>query len=161
MKRVFLLTGSNLGDRSSLMKRAEVAIGSIIGKVVQKSHIYKSESWGYKSSGFFYNQCLEIETDLDPHSILKEILNIETKLGRTRVKKDYSDRFIDIDILFYGDEIIRDEHLTIPHPRMHLRKFAMVPLNEIAGDFIHPVFQTTVSELLVRCKDDSEVILEY
>jgi 2-amino-4-hydroxy-6-hydroxymethyldihydropteridine diphosphokinase len=159
MKRVFLLTGSNLGNSISLMNSALVLIGEKIGRVVQKSHVYRSDSWGYESSLAFYNQCLELETDLSPHLILEKILGIESKMGRARTGNGYTDRKMDIDILFFGEKIINDEKLTIPHPLMHLRRFALVPLNEIAGEFMHPVLKKSISELLSECNDESLVIL--
>ncbi len=153
MNRVFLLTGSNLGESISLMNHAVHDIEEQIGRVVQLSHLYRSESWGYKSDGIFYNQCIEVETDYNPHEILDIILSIEMEMGRVRTETGYSDRKIDIDILFYGEEQINDPTLTLPHPRFHLRKFAIVPMNEIAGNFMHPVFGKTVTELLAECTD--------
>jgi 2-amino-4-hydroxy-6-hydroxymethyldihydropteridine diphosphokinase len=161
MNRVFLLTGSNLGDSFNLMKRAEIAIEKEIGGIVQKSHIYKSEPWGFKSSGQFFNQCIEINSAQSPFSILERILEIENAMGRVRGGKSYSDREIDIDILFYGDIVIEHERLIIPHPRVHLRKFALIPLNEIAGEFIHPVLEKSISELLNSCNDESLVTMNH
>jgi 2-amino-4-hydroxy-6-hydroxymethyldihydropteridine diphosphokinase len=158
MKRVFLLTGSNLGDTISILKNAEVSLGNVFGHLVQKSQIYCSEAWGYESSRLFFNQCIAIETELSPHETLKKILEIETAMGRVRAAgKEYSDRVIDIDILFFGNKIIEDDLLIVPHPRMHLRKFALVPLNEIAGSIIHPVFKKSVFDLLQNCRDESHL----
>jgi 2-amino-4-hydroxy-6-hydroxymethyldihydropteridine diphosphokinase len=147
-----------MGESMSLMDHAVRDIEKKIGRIVQLSHLYRSEPWGYKSEEKFYNQCLEVDTVLTPHEILDKILNIEIEMGRIRSGKGYSDREIDIDILFYGEEQIHDHRLTVPHPRFHLRKFAIAPMNEIAGDFIHPVFGKTVTELLAECCDEGLVV---
>lgn len=159
MNRVFLLTGSNLGDSTSLLRLASTYIDEELGSIVNQSHVYSSESWGYASSRPFYNQCIEIETEHEPNALLEKILKIEVQMGRVRLEKGYSDREIDIDILFCGNNIIEDGSLTIPHPRIHLRKFALVPMNEIAGDFIHPLLNMSISELLDICIDDSIITL--
>jgi 2-amino-4-hydroxy-6-hydroxymethyldihydropteridine diphosphokinase len=159
MNRVFLLTGSNLGENFSMLKMAEKSIIRDIGKLSHKSGVYKSEPWGYKSKRLFFNQCIEVETELNAFSILEKIFKIESEMGRQRMNNGYSDREIDIDILFYNQDIIEDDKLIIPHPRMHLRRFALHPMNEIAGDFVHPVFKKAISELLKICIDDSSVFL--
>jgi 2-amino-4-hydroxy-6-hydroxymethyldihydropteridine diphosphokinase len=157
MNTVFLLTGSNLGESISLLNLAVKYIEKELGSIVKLSHIYRSESWGYKSISLYYNQCVEIETDFEPHVLLGKILEIEAKMGRVRKGMGYSDREIDIDILFYKQEIIEDGTLIIPHPRIHLRKFALIPMYEIAGDFIHPLLKKSISELLDICSDESIV----
>jgi 2-amino-4-hydroxy-6-hydroxymethyldihydropteridine diphosphokinase len=159
MKRVFLLTGSNLGESINLISMAAKHAGEKIGDVKQRSHVYSSESWGYHSADLYYNQCIEVKTESEPYEILEKILKIESEMGRIRSGKGYTDRVIDIDILFYGGEIINENELTIPHPRLHLRKFALVPMNEIAGDFIHPVFQKTIKELLDECEDKAVITM--
>jgi len=160
MNRVFLLTGSNIGDSNALIDKAVDEICRQLGLVVQKSHIYRSESWGYKSSQQFLNQCIEIETELGPQLLIDTILEIEEKMGRVRTSQGYSDRKIDIDILFFNNEIIEDDRLSIPHPRFHLRKFALLPMAEIAGDFVHPLLKKKVSELLISCEDASDVTMD-
>ncbi len=157
MNRLFLLTGSNLGDRNEHLNKALDFISRQLGKVISKSQIYRSESWGYKSTGIYYNQCIEVETFLGPHETLKIILKIEAEMGRQRAGEGYSDRDIDIDILFFHNLIIDDLQLTVPHPRFHLRRFALLPMNEIAGEFLHPILGKTISELLSECKDESIV----
>jgi 2-amino-4-hydroxy-6-hydroxymethyldihydropteridine diphosphokinase len=155
MNRAFLLTGSNLGDRISLLNLAVRYIEKELGSIVNLSHIYRSESWGYKSFSLYFNQCIEIETVYEPHALMEKVLEIEAKMGRVRIAKGYSDREIDIDILFCEQNVIDDGSLIIPHPRIHLRKFALVPMNEIAGDFIHPLLKKSISELLDICPDKS------
>jgi 2-amino-4-hydroxy-6-hydroxymethyldihydropteridine diphosphokinase len=157
MNRVFLLTGSNLGDSFQVLKKAESTVADTLGKVIRISHVYCSESWGYESNSRFFNQCIELESEHRPQEILEKILKIENEMGRIRIANTYADRIIDIDILFYGSEIIDTENLIVPHPRIHLRKFALVPMEEIAGNFVHPVFKKTISELLEFCRDDSKV----
>jgi len=141
------------------MRAAVFKIEDKIGRIIQLSHIYSSESWGYRSLRVYYNQCIEVETAYLPHTILEKVLEIEVELGRVRSGRGYSDREIDIDLLFFDDEVFEDAMLTIPHPRIHLRKFALVPMNEIAGDFTHPFFEKTIKELLADCKDESKVTL--
>jgi len=149
-----------MGDSISFLNRAILSIIKHLGRVIRKSHVYCSESWGYKSPKVFYNQCLMVETELSPYEILEKIIAIEKEMGRVRTGAGYSDREIDIDILFFGKEIVTSKNLSIPHPRMHLRKFVLVPMNEIAGDHIHPVFKKSISELLAECGDESMVTLE-
>ncbi len=158
MNRVFLLTGSNRGESLRLMNTAVRLVGEELGQVVRESRVYCSEPWGYSSSALFYNQSIEIASTLSADSILEKILEIETRMGRIRLGEGYSDREMDIDILFYGDEIIEKENLAIPHPRMHLRRFALVPMEEIAPNLIHPVFNKSISQLLTTCTDSSAVV---
>ncbi len=158
MNKVYLLSGSNAGERLIHLNRAKELIELRIGTLSQVSHIFETEAWGYVSDQSYYNQCLYLESALEPNSILNEILSIETEMGRKRSGKSYTDRIIDIDILFYNNEIIRTKELTIPHPRLHQRKFALVPLAEIAKDFVHPVFRKSIGQILENCEDKLKVI---
>ena len=153
IKKIFLLTGSNLGDSVSNLEMAAKAISEEVGGIIRKSAIYKSESWGYESNRKFFNQCLEVESEFSAHEILDRILKIEKKMGRVRKGNNYSDRIIDIDILFFGGDIIEDAMLSIPHPRLHLRRFALFPMNEIAPNFIHPLIKKSIRILLDECGD--------
>ncbi|MCB8994166.1 MAG: 2-amino-4-hydroxy-6-hydroxymethyldihydropteridine diphosphokinase [Bacteroidales bacterium] len=159
MKRVFLLTGSNLGDSRELLKEAITRISLLPLKIFQSSGIYQSKAWGYSSENYFFNQCIGLDTSLSSDILLKKLLEIEMEMGRIRGVEGYADRVIDIDILFYGSEIIHTTELVIPHPRLHLRRFALVPLKEIAPGFLHPELKKTISELLDSCPDGSIVEL--
>ncbi len=152
MKQAYLLTGSNLGDRKYSLRFAISEIQNF-ARIIKLSNIYESGSWGYESENLFWNQCLLVETELDASNLLKELKEIEKRAGRFNRSVDYEDRVLDIDILFYENEIIEREDLKVPHPRLHLRAFTLVPLSEIAPGFIHPVFEKTISELLKTCPD--------
>jgi len=159
MNKVYLNTGSNDGDRLSNLYRAKEFIEHRIGNLISISHIYETEPWGYASIKSFYNQCLYLESTLEPENILMGIIGIEREMGRIRSGESYTDRIIDIDILFYNNLIINTKELTIPHPRLHERRFVLVPLAEIAEDFIHPVFEKSIIRLLQECEDSHSVNL--
>ena len=151
----YISLGSNLGDRILFLKEARNFIKSNIGNIIVESKIYETAAWGNTNQPNFLNQILETETKLSPKQLLEACLNIEKKLGRTRVKI-WDQRTIDLDILFYDKHIVQHENLTIPHPYMHLRNFILVPMNEIAPDFVHPVLEFSMSQLLEKCPDTLE-----
>jgi len=157
MSIVYLLLGSNIGNKVDYLHKAIDLIHSNVGDVLNRSSIYETEPWGFDCNEFFLNQVLEVKSDLDPNQILIRILAIEKKLGREREFPVYQQRSIDIDILFIDNLIIKENNLEIPHPRIHLRKFALIPLNEIASDIVHPVLHKKISELIISCKDDKSV----
>jgi deoxyguanosine kinase len=157
MKNVFLGLGSNIGNRYENLRQALMMIGEHIGQVSSVSPVYQTEPWGFQADTDFLNMVICVETTLTPSGLLGRILMIESQMGRMRYPAGYSSRLIDIDILFLDNEIINHEDIVIPHPRMHLRRFVMIPLNQIAPDFIHPVFNKTIRELLEECKDESRV----
>ena len=157
MSKIYLLLGSNVGDKKANLKDAISLIHKQIGKIIQQSSVYETEPWGFEDVSFFLNQVLMVDSSLQPAEALSEILQMEKKLGRERTEKQYASRIIDIDILFYDDLIIQTENLIIPHPLMEKRRFVLTPLNEIAGDFIHPVLQKTIKILLAECEDKLKV----
>ena len=210
MPKLYLLIGGNQGDRQQMITQATDLIRQRIGSVVACSPIYETAPWGLfapdETPQGFYNQALQVETPLPPHDALKEALDIEHQLGRSRKKKVeslelkvdsgiphpdnsqfstlrkaseegksqdlhysepkqcleeilnsqfYSSRPIDIDLIFYDHLVIDTPDLTLPHPRMHLRRFVLEPLCDIAPDYIHPIFNKSLTELLDECTDTS------
>ena len=155
-----ILLGTNLGDREALLTKAIELIGERCGGVVAKSGIYETEPWGFVAENNFLNQIVQIKTELEAHELLKELLSIEAVLGRQRDEnvKGYSSRPMDLDILYYDEEIIDDADLTIPHPRLHMRRFALLPLCDVAADYEHPIFKKNNAVLLEECEDTSEVL---
>jgi 2-amino-4-hydroxy-6-hydroxymethyldihydropteridine diphosphokinase len=157
MVKVFLSTGSNLGDRMKSLAQAAILINKMIGKVNAYSPVVESDPWGFTTETNFYNQVLIVETELLPRDVLNKVLEIEKMLGRVRSVAKYCDRSIDIDILFYGDMQIDEDNLIIPHPRMHLRKFVLLPMAILVPEFIHPVLKIKIAELLYQLHDQREL----
>jgi 2-amino-4-hydroxy-6-hydroxymethyldihydropteridine diphosphokinase len=152
MINVFLLLGSNLGDRILFLNSAIARIESEIAPVLDKSPVYETQSWGKENLPDFLNQVIMLKTVLTARQVLERILNIEIKMGRKRDEK-WGSRTIDIDILFYGDNVIDEPDLVVPHPELHKRRFTLSPLADIAPNLLHPVFNKTVSELKSNLKD--------
>lgn len=155
---VFLSLGSNIGDSKLNITNAYHLIENQMGKMVSVSSFYKTQPWGNKNQTFFINSVCQISTFLSPIECLNAIQIIEKELGRTRNSK-WEARIIDIDILFYENQIINDIWLTVPHPYIADRKFVLQPLVEIAPDFLHPVYNLKIETLLLQTKDKSDVIL--
>lgn len=160
MNAAYLCLGGNIGDREAFLAEAQRRIAQQAGTVKQVSSVYETEAWGVSGQQPYLNCCLSIETALSPEDLLRVLLEIEQELGRTRdSRKTYEPRTIDIDILLYDALVLEQEHLIVPHPRLHLRKFVLIPLSEIAGAYLHPVLNKTIFNLLEECRDMSEVIL--
>ena len=145
---IFLALGSNLEDRAANLQAARDALAPKI-RVVRESPLYITPPWGYADQPDFLNQVIEVETILHPIPLLHRLKEIEAEMGRETTFRN-GPRLIDLDILFYGQEIVEGELLQIPHPRLQERAFVLIPLNDLAPDFIHPVLQESVSELLAK-----------
>lgn len=166
---VVLLLGGNQGDRVALLMKAIVEIGHRIGTVSLLSSMYETEPWGFEAEQNFVNQAVVVDTDLSALEVLSEALLIEKELGRIRQedafvdhdskngKRHYTSRPIDIDLIFYNSDIVGSSDLQLPHPRMHLRRFVLTPLNEIMPFFVHPKFRKTIHQLFEECEDGGEV----
>lgn len=153
--RTVLQLGSNKGNKLEYLKNAINGI-SEFSTIVKEGSVYLTEAWGNTDQGDFYNQIIEIETQLDPFSLMEKLLEVEKNLGRVRTDK-WGPRIIDIDILFYDQKRIKTKNLEIPHPRLHQRKFVLQPLLEYWSKWEHPIFFKTVDELYYFCKDSLEV----
>lgn len=152
MINVFLLLGSNLGDRQMYLSRAIGYIENDIAPVAKASSVYETQSWGKAGEPDYLNQVIMLQTSVPATDILERILAIEKRLGRQREEK-WGSRTIDIDILFYGDEIINEPGLQVPHPRLHERKFTLEPLAEIAPELAHPLLNKSISAIKNELRD--------
>lgn len=146
-----------MGSREENLDQARALIGQRCGKVTAASSQYETAAWGKTDQPSFLNQALEIETRLTPQQLLTQVLEIEKEIGRVREEK-YGPRTIDIDILLYPGHIAEGCTLTIPHPQLPNRRFALAPLAEIAPALVHPVLHRSISELLAACPDPLEVV---
>jgi len=155
MHQVFLGTGGNIGNKHDNFDKVYTFIKNELGAIIKSSSIYETSPWGFQAEENFWNQVLVVETDFSPFELLQKINLIESQFGRKRDGQQYKSREMDIDILYFDDEIIETENLTIPHPLLHKRLFVLVPLAEIAPDFVHPVLQISNAEMLNICADKS------
>ena len=165
VEKCYVLFGSNMGNKEAIFAQACQLINNRCGQVVKVSSAYESEPWGFEAKEWFLNQVVVVETELSPMDLLQQLLDIERELGRVRHPEiqGYSSRSADLDLLYYGSRVTQTEELTVPHPRLHLRRFALVPLCEVAPDFKHPIFKMTQKELLEQCPDDcivKEIVLD-
>ncbi len=155
---IYLLLGSNLGDRLAYIQNATDLIAKRVGAVLKSSKIYQTAPWGVIEQPAFLNQVLKIKTILQPIEVLNVILAIENQLGRER-KEVWGARLIDIDILYYDNSVVETDNLAIPHPQLHNRRFTLMPLTEIAPEYVHPKLKKTNQELLENCEDDGLVFV--
>ena len=156
--RAVLLLGTNLNDRVQNLNLACKQIIERIGMIESESRIYITTAWGNTKQPDFLNKILVVKTALSPQKLLQELLEIEKQMGRVRTIK-WAPRLIDLDILYFGDMIVHESGLTIPHPFIQDRRFALIPLVEVIPDYIHPVLHITNAELLAKTSDVSEVFL--
>lgn len=159
MESCYVLFGSNMGDKENLFAEACLLINNRCGAIKAVSSSYESEPWGFDADEWFLNRLIVVGTELEPEAMLRELLAIEAELGRVRHPETggYTSRTADLDILYFGQRVIVTPLLTVPHPRLHLRRFALMPLCEVAPELMHPVFRVTQRELLHRCTDPSIV----
>ncbi len=157
MHTVFILLGANLGDRVNTLQQARDLIGNRIGNVTRTSALYETAAWGLTDQPSFLNQVLLVETNEEPEEVLTRTQAIEQALGRVRHEK-WGARLIDVDLLYYDQYTCQTDRLTLPHPYLHVRRFTLVPLAEIAPDFVHPLLHQTNQALLDACTDTSEVV---
>ena len=150
-----MLFGSNQGDKNEIFAQACLLINNRCGRIVKVSSAYLSEPWGFEADEWFLNRVIVLETQMEPETLLQELLAIEKNLGRVRhpETKGYTSRMADLDILYYGHRVINSATLTVPHPRLHLRRFALVPMCQLEPEFVHPKLQLTQKELLEHCPD--------
>jgi 2-amino-4-hydroxy-6-hydroxymethyldihydropteridine diphosphokinase len=159
MNAAFLCLGGNMGDRLAYLDNAKKRIETLCGKITATSLIYETQAWGDMESPDYYNQCLRLETNLSATTLLSRLLGIEKEMGRIRTSNRNEARTMDIDILLFNNDIINEEHCHIPHPRMHLRRFVLEPLNDIAPGAVHPILHKTVARMLEECPDTNLVKL--
>lgn len=153
-----LLLGSNIGEPARTLGKACAAVKESIGEVVASSAMFSSQAWGFESPDMFVNQALKVASELSPLLVLQAIHSIECSLGRVRVPDSgYVSRTIDIDILHWNGGVFREKELTIPHPRVSDRRFALMPMCQIAGTLIHPVTGLSYQDLLHNCSDKGTV----
>lgn len=157
MRGIYLLLGTNLGDRTvNLARVRELLVGNRV-PIVKESQIYETAAWGIEDQPLFLNQVIEIETSKTPVKLLELTQAIEEDMGRVR-KEKWGQRLIDIDILYYSDRLVAQEDLIIPHPEIQNRRFTLKPMMEIAAEFVHPVLKKSQQTLLEECKDSLEVL---
>lgn len=154
MNKAYLLLGSNEGDRLQWLSKGVDLIRNS-STVTEVSAIYSTAAWGIEDQPDFLNIAIAISTPLAPLELLQEVLSIEQTLGRQRTIK-WGQRILDIDILFYNDDVIKEPNLSVPHPFIQYRRFALAPMNDIAPQLIHPILNKSIQQLLQDCEDKLE-----
>lgn len=158
MAESLLMLGSNLGDRYTFLKKGFEMLSRSEGvKISDASGIYETEPVGVTDQPSFLNAAVRVSTVLAPLDLLRKLRDIETDVGR-KPRGRWREREIDADIIFYDQEVLETNDLTIPHPKAHLRRFVLQPISEITPNYLHPIFLKTVSQLLRECKDASAVV---
>ena len=153
----YLLLGSNIGDRAAHLEQARRTLAATAGAIVAASAFYETAAWGLEDQPAFLNQVLAIRTELDAPALLAACLATEQQAGRERMQR-WAARTLDVDILLYGDAVIDTPTLSVPHPALPGRRFALTPLAEVAPQLRHPQLGRTVSELLASCLDPLAVV---
>ena len=167
--RVVLLTGSNAPSREAILHRTAELLEQRLGTIVSRSRLYASQAWGFQSDEPFANQALMLETDLKPLQVLDAALAIEQEVGRDRLKEQeqkqitgerYASRVVDVDVMLCDDEIISTPRLSVPHPLLHEREFALEPLCEIMGHYRHPVLGRSLNDIYRELKEKQSDITD-
>jgi 2-amino-4-hydroxy-6-hydroxymethyldihydropteridine diphosphokinase len=159
MPIAYLLLGTNIDNKKANLRNAKHELVQAGIKLIKESAVYETEPWGFRDPENFLNMAIEIDTILKPDHLLRKLKIIEKNAGRVKKSAGYEARMIDLDILLYEDEIIRQEDIRVPHPLMHLRRFALVPLCEIAPSMVHPEIKKEIRELLAECNDNGKIWL--
>ncbi len=158
MQQVIVLFGSNLGDRIAFLRNALVRLEHLLGPASMASSVYETAPWGITDQPGFLNAVVLFQSTLPAEVLLDMLLTVENELGRKR-EVHWGPRTIDLDLLFVGQQIIQSPRLTLPHPEIQSRRFTLVPLCELVPTLIHPVLNTTLSQLLQQCPDNGIVTL--
>lgn len=150
----YISLGSNLGNRAHYLQQAIFSLGNLAGEIGAISPVYQTPAWGFEGEDFF-NACLALHTELSPEPLLECLLQIEKQAGRLRnTTGGYRSRTLDLDLIYYGDQIIQTDSLTVPHPSLEKRRFVLKPLADIAPQYYHPVLGKDHRNLLQECADD-------
>ncbi len=156
MNTAYLLIGGNLGDRAAYLQMALTKIADTCGNITNTSSIYETAAWGNTDQPSFYNQAVVVSSTLSPEALMDQLLAIEHEMGRVRDQK-YGPRTIDLDILMIDGQVFNTDKLTIPHPQMHNRRFALLPMAEVAPTLTHPILYQSIEDLLQNCPDTLDV----